>query len=179
MLPSPEQRSRISRVSQVITIVTLHVHGLAAQVPVCNQCPEPPGSVAELEVMACGKLEPFFLGQVHKLLSLPCVNGKWLLDIHVAAVLKANPSNIKVTLRRRRNMDDVGPGLGQKFNQIAEVPFDRESIAELLGHQRFAVTHSHDLAIADPQYLRGMRVSDLPASNDADLKHAARLPRSC
>src|SRR5580704_15319263 len=178
MLSVPEQCSRISRTTQVVTVVTFHVHWLPAQVPVRNESPQPSGSVAELVVVAYGQLEPLFLGQVHELLGLVQIEGKWLLDIYVTALLQAKSGDIEVTLRRRRDMDNVRSGLAHKFSQVVKVPFDRESFVELPSHERFPVTDPHDLTIADPHDLRGMSVSDFPASDDSDLKHGLRPARN-
>ena len=96
----------------------------------------------------------------------------------MTVVLQAESRNLEVTLRRRRDMHDVRPGLAHKFSQIGKVPIDRESFAELLGHERLPVTDPHDLATADPQDLRGVGVSDFSTSDDGDPKHAARPARN-
>jgi hypothetical protein len=106
------------------------------------------------------------------------IDSEGLLDIHVTVVLQAKSGNIEVTLRRRRDMDNVRPGFGHKFSQIAKVPFDRESFVELLGHERLPVTDPYDLTIADPQDLGRVRVSDFSAPNDGYLKHAVRPARN-
>src|SRR2546430_13101902 len=54
---------------------------------------------------------------------------------------------------------------------------DRESLAELLGHQRLTITHPDDLTSFHPLDLGRMGISDLAASHDGDLKHSVRYPR--
>src|SRR5436190_1781475 len=53
-------------------------------------------------------------------------------------------------------------------------------LVELFGHERLTVTHPNDLTFFYPLDLRGVRISDLAASHDGDLKHTvhpARRPR--
>ena len=74
-------------------------------------------------------------------------------------------------------MHDVGSRVAQELGQVAEVRPDREPLAELPGHQRLAVADADDLASPDPLDLRRVRVRDLAAADDGDLKHRAAFSR--
>src|SRR5580698_10565824 len=160
MLFVPEQCSCISRITQVITVITFHVYRVPSQIALCNESPQPSGSVGELTVVSCGQLEPFFPGQVDELLGLVHIEGEGLVDIHVTAVLEAESGNIEMTLRWCRDVDNIRSSLGHKFSHIIKVLFDRESFVELPGHERLPVADPHDLTTTNPQNLRGVGVSD-------------------
>jgi hypothetical protein len=68
-------------------------------------------------------------------------------------------------------MDDVRPGLTQKFTQVGKVPLDREPFAELLGHQRLTVAHANDFTSFHPLHVGCVGIRDLTASHNGCLKH--------
>ena len=69
--------------------------------------------VAELIVMARGKLDSVLLGQVDQPSRFLGVDGKRLLDVNVAAALQAERGNRKMAFRRRRDVNDVRPEPGR------------------------------------------------------------------
>src|SRR5882757_5546100 len=74
--------------------------------------------------------------------------------------------------RRSGDVDNVRPSLPQKFRQVAEIILDGKSFVELTSHERLAIADADDLASLDSSYLGGVRVCDLPTSNDGNLNHA-------
>src|SRR3989454_12325035 len=134
--------------------------------------------MAELIVMPYRQLEPPFVGQCNKSLGLLLMECKWLLHIDVTSALQANPRDIEMAFRRRRDMDNVRSGVTQEFSQVGEVPFYRESLVQLPCHWRLAVTAPDDLASLDPLDLRRVSIGDLAASHDGDFKHPVLSPGS-
>src|SRR6267143_6939864 len=49
--------------------------------------------------------------------------------------------------------------------------FDAETLIQLFGHQRLAVTNAHDLAARDPLDLGGVSIGDFAAPHDGSFKH--------
>src|SRR5215472_14207319 len=148
MLLVAEQSSRITWIPQVVPEVTLHVHGMSAQVSAPHQLSHAPSHVTELLVVSNCYLEGFLFGQVQQLLRFLGVQGEGFLNIYMAAMLEAGSRNVEVSARRRGYVNNVRPGVAQKFIHIREVGFDRKAFEELPGHKRFTVAHSHDLAAA-------------------------------
>src|SRR5260370_32016562 len=120
-------------------------------------------------------LEPSLAGQPNKTLRCLRVEGEGLIYIDMATRLEANPRQIKVAGWRRSNVNNIGPAFTQQCVNVAEVPFDRKSLAELLRHQRFPVADPDDLATLNSLDLRGVGVGNLAASNDGNFKHCLLL----
>jgi hypothetical protein len=53
------------------------------------------------------------------------------------------------------------------------MPPDTKSLAELLSHERFAITHPDDFTRLDPLNLRRVGIRDLSAPDDGYPKHDA------
>ena len=70
-------------------------------------------------------------------------------------------------------MNNVRPSGPQKFPEISVGLLNGKAVTQLLGHQRFAVTHCHDLAVLDSLDLRRMGIGDFAAPYDGNLKHCA------
>src|SRR6266571_1688490 len=134
--------------------------------------------VAELIVMSCGQLESLLIGECNKYLGFFCVEREWFLHIDVASPFQAKPRNIEMAFRRRRDVNNVWPGVTQKFSQVAVIPFDRESLVELPCHQHLSVTDPNDLASLDPLDLGRVSVGDLATSHNGDSKHVGFSPGS-
>src|SRR6516164_2539469 len=77
-----------------------------------------------------------------------------------------------MTLRGCRDVDNVGSGLTEEFQHVAEVMTDRESFSELFGHQRLTIAYGRDLTILNAPDLHGVLIRDLAASDDGDPKHS-------
>src|SRR3974377_2399871 len=77
-----------------------------------------------------------------------------------------------MTLRRRRDVHNVGSGLIEEFRHVAEALFDREPFTQLFGHQRPPIAYGRDLTILNALDLRGVLIRDLAASDDGDPKHS-------
>ena len=82
-----------------------------------------------------------------------------------------------MALRRSCDVNDIRSGFVEKPREVAEVLFDRKPLEKLARHQRFAVAHPNNLASLNSLNLGSVRVCDLPASNDGDLKHYALRSR--
>src|ERR1700732_1044299 len=90
----------------------------------------------------------------------------------MATLLQANLSNIKMTFRRSGDVNNVRTSLIQKFWKVSKAAFDRESVGELLGHQRLLIAHSNDFTILYTLDLGGVEIGDLATSDYGDLKQA-------
>src|SRR5213593_506474 len=177
MLLVAKKRSRIT-VPKLIAIVTFHVYRSPAQVAALDESSHASRHVAELIVMPCCQLEFLLIGECNKYLGLLLVECEWLLHIDVTSTFQAKPRNFKMAFRRRRDVNDVWTGVTQKFSQVAEIPLDREPLAELPCHQPLAVTDPNDLASLDPLDLGRVSIGDLATSHDGDFKHVVRSPDS-
>src|SRR6266571_2546895 len=149
MLLVAKKRSRIT-VPKLIAIVTFHVYRSPAQVAALDERSHASRRMAELIVMSCRQLEFLLIGECNKSFGLFCVECDWLLHVDVASAFQAKSGNIEVAFRRRRDVNNVWPGITQEFRQVAEIPFDRKPLVELPCHQRLPVTDPHDLASPDP-----------------------------
>src|SRR5882724_1536103 len=105
--------------------------------------------MAELIIMPCRKFEPFLVRQGNQCSRLSLVNCKRLLHIDVASPFQAQLRNLKMALRGRRDVNNVGPSFAQEFYQVAEIPFNWKPLIKLTRHQRFPVTNPDDLASLD------------------------------
>jgi hypothetical protein len=94
----------------------------------------------------------------------------------MASPFQAKLGNVEVTLWRRRDVNHIRPALFQELGQVSKMVFDGKPLIELPRHQRLSITDSHDLAPRNSPDLRGVRIRDLTAAYDADLKHV--LPRT-
>src|SRR5262249_7301027 len=135
----PEQCSDIGCITQVITVITLHVYRPPTQIALCDQSPQTSRSMGELEVMSRGQLKPLFLSQVNKLLGPVRVDCERLLDIHMTAMIEAETGNIEVALRWRSNVYNVRPSFGHKVSHIAEIRLHREPFEKLPRHEGLTV----------------------------------------
>src|SRR5437660_10125232 len=111
-----KKRSRVTGIPQVIAVVTFHVHWISAQVAAFDESSHTSGHVAELIVMPDCQLEPLFVGQCNKSLGLLLMECEWLLHIDVASAFQANPRDIVMAFRRRRDMDNVRSSITQEFS---------------------------------------------------------------
>src|SRR6266852_7357088 len=96
----------------------------------------------------------------------------------MASRFQAKLGNGKMTLRRRRDVNDIRSGSSQELRQVAEICFYGKSLVELPCHQRFPVADSNHLAALDPLDLRRVGVCDFPASHNGNLKHLVPYPGS-
>src|SRR5262245_22541210 len=147
------------------------MNGRPAQITGLDQRSHAPRNVAELAVMTHGQLESFLVCQADKPLRALRVEGKGLLDIHMAIVFEAEAGDFEVAFRRGRNVDHVRPGLQHQLGQFGEAPFYPKPVGELPGHERLTVAYAHDLTSFHRQDLRRVSVGYLAASDNSDLKH--------
>src|SRR4051812_8247642 len=84
----------------------------------------------------------------------------------------------EMSLRRRRHVHYIRPRLLKHRSQVTKVPSHRKSLVELFRHQLFPIASGNNIAPADADYLRRMRVRDLPAANNGDFKHTFASPDS-
>ena len=70
-------------------------------------------------------------------------------------------------------MNDIWLGDSEKFRQVAEILADVKPLIQLSRHQGLQVTNANDLAPLDPLELRQVRIRDLSAPHNGDLKHGA------
>src|SRR4029077_8830005 len=89
----------------------------------------------------------------------------------MASMLKARLGNLKMAFRGSGHVDNVRFRFPEQGRQIAEGSFNCESLAELLGHQRFTIASSDNRAPRNPLELRGVRIRDLAATHYGDSKH--------
>ena len=61
----------------------------------------------------------------------------------------------------------------QQGGTIDKITVNPESLRKLLREQLLPVTHGYKLAVSDPLDLRCMRIGNLPAANDSNLKRRA------
>src|SRR5215472_873457 len=134
--------------------------------------------MAELVVMSNGELEAALLRQCDECFGLVGIDRERLLHVHVAAMLQASLGDLKMAWRRSGDVDNIGPGFIEKCLEAGEGVSDGKPFAELARHQRLAITGANDLASLDPLYLGCMRVGDLSAANESDLKHFVLPPGS-
>ncbi len=145
--------------------------GRSPRYPLCDEIPHAPRHVRELIVVSRRQLEPLLIGDSHQRLGLFRADGEGLLHVDVRSPLQALPRDREMAFGRRRDVHHVGTRNAQKLVQLAEMPFDRKPLEELLRHERLTIAHADDLAPLDPPDLRGVRVGDLPAPDDSYLKH--------
>src|SRR5690348_3195252 len=155
-----EKRSRVPGLSKLIAVITLHVHGLAAQKAALDKTSHTSRCVPELIVMAYGDLQPPLFRDRDQCSGFPLVDCERLLDVDVASPFQAKLGNFEMAFRRRSDVNDIWPGLTKKFCQVAKVPPDREPLVQLPSHQGLPVTDPNDLGPLDPLDLGGMRVCD-------------------
>ena len=136
-----------------------------------DQLAHAPGAMAELVVMASRDFQAFLFGQPDKACRFLGVQGERLFHIHMTSVQQALRANFKMALRRRGYMHNLRPRLLQQLGQIAEMPPDLESFAQLLCHQFFPIAHTDDFTAPDPLDLGRMRIRDFSAADDCSLKH--------
>src|SRR5438093_10330045 len=121
MLLVAEQHPRMTGVREVMAKIALHVYREPTQVAALDEGSHASRHVAELVVMPDRELEPPLIGECDKSFGLLRVERDRLLHIDMAPALEAQPSDLEMALRRRRNVNDVGPGVTQKFGQVAEI----------------------------------------------------------
>ena len=125
----------------------------------------------ELIIVARGYLQAFFVCECNQPSSLVLVNGERLLNIDVTSAFQATSSNFEMTLRRRRNVDNVWPGFIQELVQVVKATLARKSLVKLSRHQWFLIADTNNLASRNPSNLGGMGIRDLSASDNGDPKH--------
>ena len=150
MLLVTKKGSRVTWLRKVIAVITLHVHRVPAQVSARDETPHASRHVAELIIMSRSQLEPLVVGERDESPRLLLTECDWLLHIDVASSFQAKARNSEMALGRRRDVNNVRPGVTQKFSQSTIMPFNGEPFVQLPRHQRFAVTDSDDLAFLDP-----------------------------
>ena len=147
------------------------MHRPVAQIAALDQAAHASRDVAELIVMSRGDFESFLIGEFNQFPGFVLVDREWLFHIDVAAPVQAEFRDTKVAFRRRGNVDHVGLGFTQKLRQVGKTFFDREPLVELPRHERLPVADPDDLTALDSLKRQGMRIRDLAATNDSDLKH--------
>src|SRR5882762_10374063 len=89
----------------------------------------------------------------------------------MAACFEAQPRQLKVTLGRRGDVDNIGTGLLQHFVKIAEMLLSVGTFAKLARHERLTIAHSHDFASRDPLDLGSVGIRNLATTYDGNFKH--------
>ncbi len=72
-------------------------------------------------------------------------------------------------------MDDIRMCFMEKFIEITEIMFDRESIMKLLCHEFFIVANGDNFTTRNFLDFGCMGVSNLSASYDSNFKHSILL----
>src|SRR6266436_2351860 len=178
MGPVAKKSTHITRLPEVVTVMALHVYGCTAQEATLDKGSHAPSYRAELIVMPHCDLAPPLIGECDQLSGLGLINCEWLLDIDVASTFETNSRNVKMAIRRSRDMNNIWLSITQKLHQVAKIAFDRESFVQLSRHQRLPVIDANDFASADPLDLRRVRVCNSAASDDGDFKQAVLSPGS-
>jgi len=164
----PQERFGIALVAEVIAIDALHVNGRASQVPGMDELTHVSRHRLELCLMTDGNLTAGCLGDANQLLSLLAIDGKGFLYIQVTMRLKALLCHGIMTLRRGRDVNNVGPAGCQEGTKIRETILDAEALSQLPCHKLFVIAYTHDFAVPDPQDLTAVFIGNLPAPNDAN-----------
>src|SRR5688572_2188053 len=111
----PQKGPGVNRIAQVITVVTLHVKHLPAEVPLADKLPQATRDMGELQIVSRGDFEVFRVRQVNQLLRIAKVQCEGLFYVDVGSRLDTYASQRVVTLRRRSDVHDVRPNL---FKQL-------------------------------------------------------------
>src|SRR5665213_1118312 len=75
-----------------------------------------------------------------------------------------------MSLRWRGDVDDIRLGEAQHFYRVGKTGGDAKTLAELVGHEHFAVAQRDDFAPADAPERKQMLVGDLAAADDGDAE---------
>jgi hypothetical protein len=121
------------------------------------------------------KIQP--LRQPQELFGLSRVNREWLLHVDMAPVFQTLSRDLKVALRRRRDVNNVGPSFFEHPAEVIEGALRLESHRKLMRHKRFTITDSREITAPDPSDLRGVGVGDFPTSDDRHSKRHCALGR--
>ena len=167
-----QQGSGIVRSPHFITVITLHMHRGATEITRLDQTPHTQGGVAELMIVSRCELESFFGGEIDQSSGFFFIQSEWFLHINMASLFQTEPGNVEMALRRRRDVNYVRTRFLQHFVQIAKILLDWKPLRELARHQRLPIAHTYNLAVRDSPDLRGMRIGNLAAADDANFKHA-------
>jgi hypothetical protein len=144
-----------------------------AQIPVAYELPHSSRRMTKLVIMTSRQFEIPGLGERDQFLRFGPVEGERLLNVYVAAFVQRPRGDAEMALRWRRNVNDIGLRFAHERSKVNEITRYTKPLGELPGHKLFAVADAHDHTSLDPLDLGRMRVSDLPASDDTDLKHGA------
>src|SRR5215470_17677060 len=86
---------------------------------------------------------------------------------------QAFPGKMEMALWRSRDVDDIGLGLRQELGEIVIIASETQPVAQLSGHELLEVANCHEFAARNAPDVRRVRIYDLAAANDCDLKHVA------
>src|SRR2546425_4155310 len=175
MVPVPQKRLRVLGITEIVTVIALHVDDRIAKIPAADQVPHASCGMTELGVVPHRQLPLSPLRERDQFLGFLRVQRERLLHVHVTPMLQALPRDLEMALRRCGDVDDVGRGLDQELAEILEVSFDLEALRQLPRHQLFAVADADDVAPRNPPNLRGVRVGNPPASDDRHPKRHRAL----
>ena len=84
-MPRVSQECPGISLSELIAVITLHMHRAIAQKTAVHKSPHTPRRVVELSVMAYGHLEASFVRECDQFLGLILTSSEWLLHIDVAS----------------------------------------------------------------------------------------------
>jgi hypothetical protein len=127
--------------------------------------------VAELVVVTDGYLQSSGLRILNDPDGIRATDCERLFDDDVAAMFEALQGNFHVTLRRRRNMDNIRAGSFQHAPEITEARICGKPVAELSRHQFLGIACSYEPASGNPLKRQRVSISDLAAADDRSLNH--------
>src|SRR5882724_11703487 len=134
MLFVRQESLRIFCVAEIVAIEAFHVDWTPTKEALVHKFPHSPRGVSKLEIVTGCYLADFLLRQGNQFFGLSRVEGERLFNINVTACLKTNFRDRKVTLRRRRYMDDIRRCDLQHLREVAEILRDLEALSQLACH---------------------------------------------
>jgi len=176
VIPVPQKSLCIALIAEIVSVITLHVHGCAPKVPLADQSAHVLRHRHELRLVTYRELFSSHLRNFNERFRLFVIHRERLLDIDVAAGLKALLCQGIMTVGWRRDMDDVRSAGRQHRLDIVEVIPDLETLGQLDGHELFPVTHRDDPAVANPPDLACVFVGNLATADDSDTNHGLASP---
>jgi hypothetical protein len=98
----------------------------------------------ELQVVPGSQLQIFGLRYSNQSQCLIAGYRERLLDIDMTASLKTLRGKSVMTLRRRRDMHDAGPRVGEQLSNVARTVWRTGALAQLLCHEQLLIAHTND-----------------------------------
>ena len=177
MILVAKQRAGVTARGKLITVVAFHVHDPVSQVPASDQFAKATCHMTELIIVPSGNFQATFIGEPYERLSLVLINRERFFDIDMRARFETDSCQLEMTFRWRRDVNGVWMALFQHRAQVRIMRLDGVAIVELARHERLAIADADNLAAPNPLNLRRMRVRNLAAAYDGNLKHEVPFGR--